>query len=206
MALSTQDLVASELDRANLRVEPEQTDQLVQYLELLHRWGRRVNLTGNPEPSTVAQRLLPDTMVLAANFPKGADSIVDVGAGSGVVGLVLPLLRPGLQVLMVEPNGRRCSFLRTVVHQLQLPQVTVLEGRLEDTRLLSRDVACSRATWSPQVWLERAAPLIPEHGTVVTFVVREADLPRADRLTVVKQVAYALSDGTPRLLAFYRPT
>jgi 16S rRNA (guanine527-N7)-methyltransferase len=194
-------VVALELEKAG--VELEDHSALVEYLELLHHWGRRINLTARPDPQIVARRLLPDSLTLAANLDRGIRTAVDVGSGSGILGLVLALCRPRLQLLLVEPNTRRCSFLRTAVHELGLHQVTLLEDRLEHTELLPRDLACSRATWPPAEWLRRGANLIAPGGVVVTFVVRQSDLPVVSDLELQRQVPYSLEDGTPRLLGMY---
>jgi hypothetical protein len=90
-----------------------------------------------------------------------------------------------------------------VAHELGLHQVTLLEERLEDTTLQPRDLACSRATWSPREWLPRGARLVAPGGVVVTLVVREPDLPQVSGLELQRIVPYSLADGTPRLMGFY---
>lgn len=200
MSAELHDVVADELSRAGLVASPE---PLCAYLALLERWGRRVNLTGRPDAVHIARRLLPDALMLAGHLAPGTHTVVDVGSGSGIVGLPLTLVRPELVTLLVEPSGRRCSFLRTAAHELGVDQLTIAEAPLEQLELLPRDLAASRATWPPAQWLERALPLVRPGGEAVCFLgPQEAPGPPAGLLTP-RQVRYQLADGTPRQLAFY---
>ena len=200
MSTELHNVVADELARAGLVASPE---PLCAYLALLERWGRRINLTGRPDAVHIARRLLPDALMLAANLAPEARTVVDVGSGSGIVGLPLTLVRRSLVTLLVEPSGRRCSFLRTAAHALDVDQLTIAEAHLEELELLPRDLAASRATWPPAQWLERALPLVRPGGEALCFLgEQDAPAPPAGFLTP-RLVRYRLVDGTPRQLAFY---
>ena len=200
---SLQAVVALEAKRAGAAVGAGQVRTLAGYLELLGRWGRRVNLTADPAPGHVARRLLPDALVLSANLPPSIQSAVDVGSGSGILGLALSVCRPAVKMTLVEPSRKRCSFLRTVAHELELSRVEVLEGKLEDVTLEPQDLACSRATWAPEEWLRRGVGLVAPGGHVVALVVREGDLPASRGLKLARHVSFELADGSPRVLGFY---
>lgn len=204
MTALIQHAVASELRRYQLSVEPQLLLQLAGYLELLERWGHRMNLTGRPQAQVVARRLLPDALVLTQTLPAEPQAVVDVGSGNGIIGLVLGLLRPGHRMLLVEPSQRRCSFLRTAIHQLQLSQVTIAESRLEQLQLSPMDVALSRATWPTGAWLDRGAGLVREEGLVVAFLTGAAAPPQHPELGLERTVPYLLADGTTRQLVLYR--
>src|SRR5688572_17849621 len=57
--------------------------------------------------------------------------LADLGTGPGLPGIPLALARPGLQVTLVESNGKKTRFLREVVRQLGLENVRVVEARAE---------------------------------------------------------------------------
>jgi 16S rRNA (guanine527-N7)-methyltransferase len=178
---------------------------LVRYLELLAKWGQTINLISRVDPPTVTQRHLPDAFFLARHM-EDARSVLDVGSGAGIPGLVIALLFPNLRVQLIESNQRRCSFLRTAIHRLDA-NASVIEGRLEHEAPDPADLVCSRATWPPAEWVDRASSLVRPGGRVATYLVKDADLPRArPPLTpaACHKVPYRLTDGTPRLLAFYR--
>jgi 16S rRNA (guanine(527)-N(7))-methyltransferase RsmG len=199
-------LLARELERARLSVDARSRQTLSRYLELLETWGQRLNLTARPDPGSVIERLLPDVLVLASELePAGvATRVIDVGSGAGLPGLVLALLRPDLDLTLVEARAKRCAFLRTARHALGLT-FSVLEQRLEgppaDRPLF--DVACSQAALPPERWLTLAARLVGPGGRVVAFLRRLLPSP-LPVLALERQVSYALADGTPRCLALYR--
>lgn len=199
------DVVASELERAGISATPAQCEALARLLQLLERWGRRINLTATPDPRVVARRLLPDALLLSAQLDPLPQDLLDVGAGPGLVGLTLALLRPSIRVGLVEVNRRKCAFLRTAAHELGL-EVMVHEGRIEDLRptLAPVGLACSRATLPPAAWLALGAGLVRPGGLVVAFLVDQQVPQVPPTLQLDRQVSYRLHDGTPRLLALYR--
>ena len=60
--------------------------------------------------------------------------MVDIGSGAGLPGLVLALLRPDLDVILLEPMERRCRFLAESAADLGVANASVLRGRAEDTK------------------------------------------------------------------------
>src|SRR6185503_1810178 len=87
----------------------------------------------------------------------------------GFPGAVIALLRPDLRVSLWEPNQKKVAFLRTIAHQLPLPNLTAearrAEGSLPDAERFS--VAVSRATLALPDWLRLGAGLVLPGGTVL---------------------------------------
>lgn len=200
----TQHLVLAELARAGLAQDSSIADRLARYVNLLARWGKRINLTSRADAKVLVQRHLPDVLFLAPLLRDGV--VADIGAGAGFIGLLLPLLRPDLEldVQLVEPNKRKCSFLLSAAQELDL-KVNIISRRLEQAELPPLDLACSRATWPPEQWLLRAQTLLSPRGEAVAFVASSTALPDPPPvgLRKTRQLSYALSDGTPRLLALF---
>jgi 16S rRNA (guanine527-N7)-methyltransferase len=87
-------------------------------------------------------------------------TLVDIGSGAGLPGIVLAMLRPELNVILLEPMERRCRFLTDCVAELGLTNASVLRGRAQDA-VLRADVATARAV-AP---LDRLAELAVRPGT-----------------------------------------
>jgi 16S rRNA (guanine(527)-N(7))-methyltransferase RsmG len=210
MASSTQDLVASESSRLGLELAPREREDLAGYVDLLVRWGQRINLTGRPEAASIIQRQLPDGLHLAAvlrreAWGQDARSLLDAGAGAGTLGLVLALLTPSLSATLVEPSRRRCSFLRTAIHQLGLGQrVQVQQQRFQELELPQPDLIASRATWPAPRWLELAAPRVTCGQRVLAFVAAKPAPAAPAELQLEQEIAYALHDGAPRRVLVYQ--
>lgn len=144
------------------------------WLERLQRWSERIDLTAARNPEELVDLILADALFLAQRIPGGATRIVDVGSGAGGPGLGLALVREELRVTLVEPNGKRASFLRTVVGALGRTNVAI--ERVHGESLANRrawDVAVSRATFAPAAWLALGATLVEPGGRVVVLLARE---------------------------------
>jgi len=102
------------------------------YAELLATDGVVRGLIGPREAPRLWDRHLINCAVLGEMIPIGA-SVVDVGSGAGLPGIVLAVARPDLTITLVEPLARRTAFLSEAVTKLGLDAtVTVVRSRAED--------------------------------------------------------------------------
>jgi 16S rRNA (guanine527-N7)-methyltransferase len=133
---------------AALTVFGERLPLAVAYAELLTTDGVIRGLIGPREAPRVWDRHLINCGVVSEMIPIGA-SVVDVGSGAGLPGIVLAVARPDLTITLVEPLARRTAFLSEVVTALGLETaVTVVRGRAEDLAgepPVAADVVTARA-------------------------------------------------------------
>jgi 16S rRNA (guanine527-N7)-methyltransferase len=102
------------------------------YAELLVTEGVVRGLIGPREAPRIWERHLINCAVMSEIIPNGA-SVIDVGSGAGLPGIVLAVARPDLTITLVEPLARRTAFLTEAVTALDLEgTVTVVRGRAED--------------------------------------------------------------------------
>ncbi|MEN3309129.1 MAG: rRNA (guanine527-N7)-methyltransferase [Micromonosporaceae bacterium] len=122
-------------------------DQLAtarRYAELLATDGVVRGLIGPREAPRLWERHLLNCAVLGEIIHKGS-SVVDVGSGAGLPGIVLAVARPDLAVTLVEPMARRTAFLIEVVETLGLETVRVVRARAEEYSGPPADVVTARA-------------------------------------------------------------
>ena len=103
---------------------------LVAYLEHLAAWSLRVNLTGARTPEERVATLVAPVLPLVALVPEG--TVLDLGSGNGSPGLVLAILRPALEMTLVEPRMRRVAFLREATRVTGRADVKVFRGRHDE--------------------------------------------------------------------------
>ena len=101
------------------------------FAELLVTDGVVRGLIGPREAPRIWERHLLNCAVVAELIPSGA-SVVDVGSGAGLPGMVLAVARPDLSVTLVEPLARRTAFLSEAVTALGLERTTVVRARAEE--------------------------------------------------------------------------
>ena len=109
-------------------------DPLLAYLALLARWNATYNLTAIRDPREMVSKHLLDSLAMhAATAPLAATGgrLADLGTGAGFPGIPLALAQPGLQVALVESNGKKARFLREAVRSLGLANATAVESRIE---------------------------------------------------------------------------
>ncbi len=155
-----------------------QTDELAAFAALLVRWNEKINLTGARSTGAVVADHYPDAFALARRLDRPA-RLVDVGSGGGLPALPLALLRRGLTLVLCEPIGKKVAFLRTAVRELELGDRVEVEPRrgeavaAEGARF---DVAVSRATFEPEIWLALGRRLVAPGGRVYVLTVPESGI------------------------------
>jgi 16S rRNA (guanine527-N7)-methyltransferase len=103
---------------------------LLDYLALLNHWNRTYNLTAIRDPGQMLVKHLFDSLAIAPHVPAGR--LADLGTGPGLPGIPVAIVRPDVEVALVESNGKKARFLREAVRRLALaPRVRVLEMRAE---------------------------------------------------------------------------
>jgi 16S rRNA (guanine527-N7)-methyltransferase len=110
----------------------EQLNQLEQHYNLLIRWNQRLNLTRIEGISESVRFHYCESLYLASKLPPGSLQVADVGSGAGFPGIPIAILRPELQVALIESHQRKSVFLREAVRDL--PNVRVLSTRAEEVR------------------------------------------------------------------------
>ena len=104
---------------------------LLAYLDELQKWNAAYNLTAIRDPLEMVTRHLLDSLVLC---PYVKSPLLDVGSGAGLPGIPLAIALPEAAVTVLDSNGKKARFLRHAVRALKLPNVTVVESRVEDYR------------------------------------------------------------------------
>ena len=136
----------------------DQVLQIQQYIKILLTWNEKVNLTAIRDPLEILYRHFCESMYAAEAIPLNDGRLADVGSGGGFPGLPLKIMRPGLQVFLVESNIKQVTFLAEVIRELGLNGAQVLARRYEELgeEVAPLDYVCSRALGEYPVFLEWA--------------------------------------------------
>ena len=109
--------------------EPEQIKQLLAYLQLLQRWNDSFNLTAVRDPEQMVTRHLLDSLSVLPWVDEGP--LLDAGAGAGLPGIPLAIMRPDLEVTLLDSAGKKVRFMNHVARALQLSNIHPVQDRLE---------------------------------------------------------------------------
>jgi len=121
--------LSSLIKQSDVKVNEKQISQLIQYVELLIKWNKAYNLTSVRDPSEMLIKHIMDSLMVGKVL--NGESFIDVGTGPGLPGIPLAILFPERQFVLLDSLGKRITFLRQVVFQLKLANVTPLLSRVE---------------------------------------------------------------------------
>ena len=147
---------------------PRAADRLAAYADLLATEGTLRGLIGPREVPRLWDRHLLNCAVLERLIPEES-TVADIGTGAGLPGIVLALVRPDLQVALVEPLLRRTTFLQEAVEMLGCSNAEVVRSRAEDLPAASYDVVTARAVAPLGKLAAWCLPLVVEGGLMLAM-------------------------------------
>ena len=165
------DALRPELDTGlrALGLESALATPLLAYLALLARWNATYNLTAIRDPREMLVKHLLDSLAMHAHLD-GIESLADLGTGPGLPGIPLAIARPGLQVTLVESNGKKARFLREAARQLKLGNASVVESRIETFDAAGRfDAITARALATLPLILQLGGHLLQPQGRLLAM-------------------------------------
>ncbi len=210
------------LDGLGLSLPAEQQEQLLAYMDLIGKWTKVYNLTAVRDANEMLTHHLLDSLAVIAPLRRElaklplADavtggsgvggglkvenqfSLLDVGAGAGLPGIVIAITCPEVSVTCVDTVAKKAAFIQQVAATLKLPNLKGLHARVESLTQ-PFDVVCSRAfaslvdftTWSKSalathgIWMamkgkhpDQELAVLPE--SVKVFHVEQLQVPGLD--------------------------
>jgi len=118
------------LNEAGISLTDHQKQQLVAYVDMLHKWNKAYNLTSVRDPNEMLIRHILDSIVVAPHLT--GSRFIDVGTGPGLPGVPLAIVLPEAHFTLLDSLGKRIRFLRQVQHELKLENITPVQSRVED--------------------------------------------------------------------------
>lgn len=135
--------------RMNLAITPAQAQALLAFTDLLTRWNRVYNLTAVRDPAQMGTHHLLDSLSIVPPLRQFAGgrhlSLLDVGSGGGLPGVVLAIMQPGWRITCVDAIAKKAGFVRQVALELNLPNLQAAHTRVEALPPAQADVVVSRA-------------------------------------------------------------
>ena len=177
MATGVEKPLSEEIIRRALRdfqitLKDEQVTYIQQYTRILQHWNEKLNLTAIKDPLEILHRHFCESMYAAVAVPINSGRLADIGSGAGFPGLPLKILRPELQLVLVESNIKKGTFLAEVIRELGLANTRVLINRYEELgeELAPLDFVCSRAVGEFGPFLDWAASDRVSAGQVILWI------------------------------------
>jgi 16S rRNA (guanine527-N7)-methyltransferase len=158
-----------------LAVEPAQMVAFRRYYDLLVEWNARFNLTRiTGEDEVATKHLLDSLVVLRLPVSREWRRLADIGSGAGFPGIPLRIMRPDLDVTLIEATGKKVGFLEAVIGELGLSGVRAIHARGEEVGREPEfreafDVVTARAVARLNLLVEYCVPLVRVGGQFVAY-------------------------------------
>ena len=144
------------------------------YANILIEWNKKINLTSIVEPEQIVIKHFLDSVVTLkyAEIPCGS-KLIDVGTGAGFPGIPIKILRPDIDLTLLDSLNKRVNFLIYLLNESEI-EAAVIHGRAEDFGRSIEfrenfDVATSRAVARLNVLAEYCLPLVKVSGSFIAL-------------------------------------
>jgi 16S rRNA (guanine527-N7)-methyltransferase len=147
------------------------------------RYGEELGLVGPRELDRLWTRHILNSALLARVV--GSGTLADVGSGAGFPGLVVAIMRPDVACTLIEPLGRRATWLEDESKRLGLQNVTVLNQRAEEVLGQRYDSVTARAVSALKTLIPLVVPLVRPGGELVLMKGERVDQEIRDAASVL---------------------
>ena len=178
------------------------------YLKLLKKWNQTIPLTSMEDDSEIVARHFGESIFSSRFIELQTGRLADVGTGAGFPGLPLKIVCPSLRVTLIEPNLKKCAFLREVKEVLALESVEITRSTYENLALPAKsfDFVASRALGSYRRLLQWSRQALAPGGQVVLWLGVD-DSTSISRLDGWRwQLPVNIPESKRRVLLIGRPT
>ncbi|MBI4683384.1 MAG: 16S rRNA (guanine(527)-N(7))-methyltransferase RsmG [Nitrospirae bacterium] len=169
-SLSAENLLTKGLQELGIAFTKGQINAFMTYLSELKKWNRAYNLTALKTDEDIIIKHFLDSLLYLKAIPPGPLKLADAGAGAGFPGIPLKIVRPEIEIALIEASRKKAAFLRHMTRLLRLAEADVIEQRLEhlgNAYEKGFDVIVSRATFSTADFLKMACPYVKDNGMLI---------------------------------------
>ncbi len=168
------ELSCSEFLKYNLSLTQEQYEKFDEYARFLVEYNEKVNLTAITEPMEILIKHFIDScyIINLVNIPHNS-SIIDVGTGAGFPSVPLKIMRPDLNITLLDSLAKRIAFLEQLCDRLEL-DCLFIHGRAEEIANFAEyrekfDYSCARAVANLSVLAEYCLPFVKIGGSFLSL-------------------------------------
>lgn len=166
------DLLKNGASSLGMDLGGEEIDKFRIYLGEILSWNDKMNLTAIKKEDDIVVKHFLDSLLPLKVFPIVSQSIVDVGAGAGLPGIPIKIVRGAVPLTLLESTGKKVDFLKHVINKLFLSHTVAIWGRVEEAAVDLRekfDVSISRAVAPLNVLCEYCLPLTKAGGSMIAL-------------------------------------
>ena len=171
-AKKPEELIKDGLRELGLMPSEKQINTFMIYLTELKKWNKAYNLTGLEKDEDIIVKHFLDSLLYLKAMPGGEIKVADIGSGAGFPGIPIKIIRPEIEMYLIEPSRKKSVFLRHIIKELKLKKIEVIEKRIEEIKEiqeppLSADVAVTRALFSIKDFIKKVSHIVKQGGILI---------------------------------------
>lgn len=210
-------LLISDAEKLGIALTDEQLSRFGELSDLLVEQNKTMNLTAITDPDGIAVKHFADSIsVLTASEIQQGARVLDVGTGAGFPGIPLLIMRPDIDLTMIDSTAKKLKYVENTVNKLGLVAKT-LHTRAEEAGQSKEyrekfDFVCSRAVAALNILCEYCLPFVKQNGLFIAMkgakAQEEIDAARSAIKTlggkIIAEKSFSLSDGGERTLVIIK--
>lgn len=159
-------------EKYNVIISDEKIEKFEKYYQLLIEYNQKFNITAITEREEVIEKHFIDSLLNVDNVD--GKTLIDIGSGGGFPAIPIRIFKDDLKLVMVDSTGKKCEFLRAVVDNLNLTNVSVICGRAEDLAKDNNyrekfDMCSARAVARLNTLCEYCLPFVKKGGKFIAY-------------------------------------
>lgn len=171
-----------------IELSDSEEEKFEKYYSLLTEYNAKFNLTAITDKNDVIIKHFIDSLLCIKKI--GGGNLLDIGSGGGFPAIPIKIMKGDINLTMLEATGKKCEFLKVVIGELGLKNVSVVNGRAEDYAKKqgfreSFDFCTARAVARLSTLSEYALPFVKKGGTFIAF--------KGDALEELKEAENAIN-------------
>ena len=169
--------IANLFEKHGFFLENSQIFSFFNYYNKLIEFNNHTNLTSITNFEDVVIKHFIDSCFVANHIDKNK-SVCDIGSGAGFPGIPLKILRPDLDIVLVDSLNKRINFLNEVIDELKLTNIKAVHSRIQEFALDNResfDYTTARAVAPLNILLEYCVPVTKVGGKVLAMKSQKTD-------------------------------
>lgn len=164
-----------ELERLGLTPDMDQRELILTFTCMILKWNEAVGVISKADEDNLFLRHFCDSLqpLLLFGFKKNAH-VLDIGAGGGFPSIPIRIFRPDLTFVLVESSKKKTAFLKDVLTELKMENVSICSGKVENMVPERKyDYVMSRGVGTLQKFSQLAKPLLNDDGHMYTFKTKQ---------------------------------
>lgn len=175
------------------------------YLRELLKWNQKMNLTAIRTEKGIVLKHFLDSLSVFPYLPQ-ISSLLDIGSGAGFPGIPLKIVKPSLDMTLIDSVRKKVDFQRHIIRMLGLKGIEAIHGRVQDKEILQCmgarfDMVISRAFSDLQTFLILSFPFLKKGGIVLAMK-GGVDSEEIRFLSGIEETRYRLQKAIPISLPF----